>query len=237
MSSASAIPDGRILLAPIARRSIGDNVLDTLRKAIIAGAFAPGDHLAEGSLAQQLGTSRAPVREAMVELEREGLLIFNQRGAALVKAFSDEDLQEIFSLRLTLETMGARFASRHLRESDARRLEENIARTRSARRLLELTLLDVEFHDEIMQAARHTRLYCCWDHLRHQIEVWLARMHSESEAPTEETREATVRCHLEILAALRSGEEETAAGAMHHHIKGWVRDYPCAGSRNGTQHE
>ncbi len=221
----------RASLAPIARRSIGDNVLDTLRKAIITGAFAPADHLAEGALAQQLGVSRAPVREAMVELEREGLLLFNQRGAALVKAFSDDDLEEIFSLRLTLETMAPRFACRNLTAHDAVRLEENIARTRAAERVLEVTLLDVDFHDVVMQAARHTRLYGCWERLRHQIGVWLARMHGALDEPTEETRAHTVSSHKSLLKALRSGKEEAAAKAMHDHIKGWGRQYPQAKGR------
>ena len=235
MTKTSAIADEniRVSLAPIARRSVGDDVLETLRKAIIAGAFAPGDHLAEGALAQQLGVSRAPIREAMVELEREGLLLFNQRGAALVKAFSDDDLEEIFSLRLTLETMAARSACRRFTTEDAVRLEENIARTQSAERLLEVTLLDVEFHELVMQTARHSRLYCCWECLRHQIEVWLARMHSALDEPTEQARERTVSSHQFLLKALRSGKEERAAKAMHDHIKGWSRQYPRGKGRGG----
>lgn len=223
----------RASFAPIARRTLGDDVLETLRRAIITGEFAPGQHLAEGALAQELGVSRAPVREAMMQLEREGLLLFNKRGAALVKAFTEDDFEEIFTLRLTLETAGARFACRNFDASDAERLEESIARTQSAVRLLEVTLLDVEFHDLIMQAARHTRLYSCWNHLRHQIEVWLARMHSEIDAPTQDTREKTVRHHGDLLESLRSSNEEEAAEAMHDHIKSWGRQYPRSRVRNG----
>src|SRR5258706_10581187 len=168
-------------LAPVSRRTIGDNVVDTLRKAIIAGAFAPDDHLAEGVLAQQLGVSRAPVREAMMQLEREGLLAFDRRGAAHVKEFTVEDFEEIFSLRLAFETMAARLACRRLTAEDIADIEDNIARTRSAATLLEITLLDVEFHDQIVQAARHSRLVASWANLRHQIEVWLARMQARLE--------------------------------------------------------
>src|SRR5262245_56921139 len=103
MASPICAATGMVRLTPLARRTISDDALDTLRKAVIAGAFAPGDHIAEGALAQQLGVSRAPVREAMLQLEREGLLVFDKRGAALVKKFTDEDFEEIFSLRLTLE--------------------------------------------------------------------------------------------------------------------------------------
>jgi DNA-binding GntR family transcriptional regulator len=210
-------------LLPLARRTIGDDVLDTLRKSIIAGAFAPGDHIAEGTLGQQLGVSRAPVREAMMQLEREGLLVFDKRGAALVKTFTEDDFEEIFSLRLELETMAARLACRNFSATDEQRLAENIERTRGASRLLELTLLDVEFHDFVVQASRHSRLATCWATLRHQLEFWLARMQSRLAAPVPRTREATVRNHQGLLAALRSGQEARAVKAVREHIEGWRR--------------
>jgi DNA-binding GntR family transcriptional regulator len=213
-------------LAPIARRMVTDDVLETLRKAIIAGAFAPRDHITEASLARQLGVSRAPVREAMMQLEREGLLTFNRRGAALVKAFSEEDFEEIFSMRLTLEVMAARIACRNLAPPDVAKLSDNIERTRLAARLLEVTLLDVEFHDLIVRSARHSRLYASWANLRHQIEVWLARMHNRLEAQTQQTRAETVAHHRSLLEALRSGREAKAEKAMREHIAGWRRQFP-----------
>jgi DNA-binding GntR family transcriptional regulator len=215
-----------VRLHPLPRRTIGDDVLDTLRKAVIAGAFAPGDHIAEGALAQRLAVSRAPVREAMLQLEREGLLTFDRRGAALVKEFTDEDFEEIFLLRLTLETMAARLACRKLSSTDVAKLAANVDRTRSATKLLEVTLLDVEFHDLIVQAARHSRLSACWANLRHQIEVWLARMQGRLEATTHKTRGQTVRHHQKLLAALRSRREAAAEKAMREHIEGWRRQFP-----------
>lgn len=214
------------LLSPLPRRTIGDDVLDTLRRSIIAGTFQPGNHLAEGSLAQQLGVSRAPVREAMMQLEREGLLTFDKRGAAFVKEFTAGDLEEIYSLRLTLETMAARLACAQMPEEVAARIEENIEKTRSAKQLLDLTLLDVEFHDLIVQASTHQRLLSAWSGLRHQIEVWLARMQSRLEAPVEKTREATVSHHRGILKALRAGKEERAVTVVREHIEGWRRQFP-----------
>ena len=163
-----------------------------------------------------------------MQLEREGLLVFNKRGAALVKEFTADDLEEIFSLRLTLETMAARLACRELGEAASASLEENIEQTRVATRLLDVTLLDVEFHDLIVQAAMHQRLLASWSNLRHQIEVWLARMQSRLEAPVEKTREATVQHHRGILKALRSGKEEKAAKAVREHIEGWRRQFPKA---------
>lgn len=214
------------LLSPLPRRTIGDDVLDTLRRSIIAGTFQPGNHLAEGSLGRQLGVSRAPVREAMMQLEREGLLTFDKRGAAFVKEFTADDLEEIYSLRLALETMAARLACSQMPEDVVARMEGNIERTRAAKQLLDLTLLDVEFHDLIVQASTHQRLLAAWSGLRHQIEVWLARMQSRLVAPVEKTREATVSHHRGILKALRAGKKDRAVTVVREHIEGWRRQFP-----------
>ncbi len=217
------------LLSPLTRRTIGDDVIDTLRKSIIAGAFAPGDHIAEGTVAQQLGVSRAPVREAMMQLEREGLLLFDKRGAAIVKEFTADDLEEIYSLRLTLEMMAARLACSQMPDGVVALIERNIERTRTATQLLDLTLLDVEFHDLIVQASSHQRLRAAWSNLRHQIELWLARMmQTRLEAPIEKTREATVQHHRGILRALRPGNAERAATVVREHIEGWRRQFPLS---------
>ena len=210
-------------LSPLPRRTIGDDVIDTLRKSIIAGAFAPGDHIIEGALAQQLGVSRAPVREAMMQLEREGLLVFDKRGAARVKVFTEDEFEEIFSLRLALETLAVRLACGDLPPAHERRIADNIERTRHASRLLELTLLDIEFHDLLVQSAGHSRLQTCWATLRHQLEFWLARMHSRVQAPVAKTREATVHNHLKLLAAIHLGHEARAVKGIREHIEGWRR--------------
>ncbi len=223
IASTNLAGGGSTLFSPLSRRTIGDDVLDTLRKSIIAGAFAPGDHLAEGVLARQFGVSRAPVREAMMQLEREGLLVFDKRGAARVKTFTEDDFEEIFSLRLTLEGMAMRLACGKFSEADETRIADNIDRTAKASRLLELTLLDIEFHDLIVQTARHSRLQTCWAAVRHQLEFWLARMHNRVQAPVPQTREATVRNHRDLLATLRSGNEARAAKAIREHIEGWRR--------------
>lgn len=223
MASTVLLDGARQLFSPLTRRTIGDEVLDTLRKSIVAGAFAPGDHLAEGNLARQLAVSRAPVREAMMQLEREGLLVFDKRGAARVKVFTDEDFNEIFTLRLNLETMAARLACRRFTKADHQRFLQNIERTRAATELLELTLSDVEFHDLVVQTSRHARLLTCWSTLRHQIEYWLARMQDRAGSTLSKTRDATERNHRKLLAALQAGHEQRMAKEIREHIEVWGR--------------
>ena len=176
-------------------------------------------------MAAQLGVSRVPVREAMMALEREGLLVFDSRGAARVRDFTPEDFEEIFTLRLALEPMAARRACWKLQPSDVTALEENIGRMRDTLCLLEVTLLDVEFHDLVVQAARHSRLHASWANLRSQLRVWLARLHRHQGSLTE-TRGNSVSGHLEVLRALQSGDAESSAGLMHEHLVSWRERMP-----------
>jgi DNA-binding GntR family transcriptional regulator len=130
--------------------------------------------------------------------------------------------------------MAARLACRKFSEAAEERLADNIERTRSASRLLELTLLDIEFHDLIVQASQHSRLATCWATLRHQLEFWLARMHRRVQAPVPKTREATVRNHQKLLTALRSGDEARAVKCIREHIEGWRRQQTNGLKKSGN---
>jgi DNA-binding GntR family transcriptional regulator len=218
--SFSPLPTGKPPLEQVVRRALTDEVLTTLRKAIIAGAFGPGDHVPEARMAEQLGVSRVPVREAMMALEREGLLVFDERGAARVRDFTAADFEEIFTMRLALEPMAARLACRKLQPADLAAFTENIRRMRQTEGLLDVTLLDVDFHDLVMKVARHSLLSVCWGNLRSPLRVWLARLHRLEEGPRE-TRTITLRGHMKIVKTLQSGDEEAAAEEMHGHLVSW----------------
>jgi DNA-binding GntR family transcriptional regulator len=152
--------------------------------------------------------------------------VFDRRGAALVKVFSAGDFEEIFTLRLALEVMAARLACRKMSPADAAALEANIQRTSAAAKLLEVTRLDVQFHDMIMASARHSRLGSAWANLRPQIEFWLARMHGRLEASNHKTRDETAQSHRGLLEALRSKSPSKAEKAMQDHIEGWRIQFP-----------
>src|SRR5439155_14922646 len=92
-------PMAQAALSPIRRNtSLTKEVVDRLRKAILEGELAEGTSLPEAQTAVKLGVSRVPVREALVELERQGLVQFDPNGRACVRAFTDADIQEILSL-------------------------------------------------------------------------------------------------------------------------------------------
>jgi len=212
-------------LEQIVRRGLTDEVVANLRKAIVAGAFAPGDHVAETRLAEQLGVSRVPVREAMMTLEREGLLEFDERGAAHVRNFTAADFEEVFTMRLALEPVAARFACRRLQSPDVVEMNDNIQRMRKATSPLEVTLLDVDFHDLIVKSARHRLLSVGWGNMRSLLRLWMARLHRREEGPRE-TKQLSVEGHLRIVRMLQAGDEKAAAEEMHKHLVSWRERMP-----------
>src|SRR3954451_14400347 len=105
-------------LSPTVKRSLADDVVDRLRDAIFHGSFKPGEALREEQLAAMLDVSRGPVREALVQLEREGLVLVRRHRGATVARLSRGDLEEVYSLRLALERLAIQRAARLATERD-----------------------------------------------------------------------------------------------------------------------
>src|SRR5579859_7852287 len=100
-------------LVPPVKRSLAEDVVDRLREAIYKGQLAPSERLREEVLASFLGLSRGPVREALAQLEREGLVIRQPNRGATVARLSLEDLEEVYSMRLALEQLAVKQAIRN----------------------------------------------------------------------------------------------------------------------------
>jgi DNA-binding GntR family transcriptional regulator len=206
-------------LSPVPRTSLTREVAERLRQAILAGELAAGQLLAEAAMAARLNVSRVPVREALVTLEREGLVVFNEHGRACVREFTDEDFAEIVSLRTTLQVMSAKLAALKHTTEDLERLELILKRADKTRDPTEFSRLDIAFHDEIVRIARHQRLYECWTNLRAQMELWIARAHRERERVKHDVHERTLRAHREIVATLRSRRPDEAGRRMEGHCE------------------
>ena len=205
--------------APAQRRNLAREVLLALRAEIISGKLQPGDALAEPVLARQFGSSRAPVREALIELEREGLVQFEATGRTRVRTLPERDFAEIRESRIALESMAARRAAALWSPKDSRFLEENIARQEQASTLAELSRLDVELHAYVMRLAANRRLLALWQSIRWQFEMCLASTHRLQQNLAFKPRQITVNSHRRLLEALASGNPETAAQKMALHIE------------------
>jgi DNA-binding GntR family transcriptional regulator len=219
-------------LTPAVKRSLADDVVDRLRDAIFHGSYKPGEPLREEQLAAMLDVSRGPVREALVQLEREGLVIVRRHRGATVARLSRTDLDEVYSLRLALERLAMQRAVHNATERDFAALEVvladfdvALARGPSEKDIAEL---DVRFHDLIYQAARHQRLYDCWANLKSQIYIFLLSRN----VVDPDFRAVTVKSHATLLEAIRTRDEARATTEIEEHLRGAydrvVRAYSAA---------
>jgi DNA-binding GntR family transcriptional regulator len=207
-----------LALRPIRQRtSLTKEVTDRLRRAILTGELEEGATLPEAQTAAKLGVSRVPVREALVELERQGLVDFSRTGRACVRAFTTDDVAEIISLRANLQRMAARLAATKLTDGDLLCLEDILARARETQDLTAFSALDTAFHDEIVRIARHKRLSRLWDDVRSQMELWLARIHRRRESVKHDVRQATLSSHREMIDVLKTRQPDAAGDRMERH--------------------
>jgi len=202
------------------RRNLADEIVLQLRGKIISGAFKPGEALAEPVLAKHFGVSRAPVREAMIELERAGLVQFEASGRTRVRILEEKDIAEILETRIALESMGARLAAMRWTAEDSRWIEKSIAAQEKALTGAEFSRLDIAMHEHIMKRGGNERLVVLWQCVRWQFEMALAFIHRLQGELAHDLRRFTVDWHWKVLEALAARKPEVAAKVMAQHITG-----------------
>jgi DNA-binding GntR family transcriptional regulator len=198
-------------------RTIPDVVLDRLRQEILSGVLKPEQKLDQIDLAERLGVSRLPVREALLRLEAEGLVTIHPHRGAYVAHPTLEELEEVYSIRLLLEGWAARLAAQNLSDEDMSYLEELNQRWEEATGAGDFTamlMIDREFHTVILQAARRPRLIELIDSLWNQTQQYRrVLLSAPSRWPLYKG------CHHELLAAGRHRDGQAMESAMKAHIQ------------------
>jgi DNA-binding GntR family transcriptional regulator len=197
-----------------------DSTSEKLRREILDGLAGPGDLLAESAVARRLGVSRVPVREALFSLERDGLVEFSETGRAYVKRLTPVDFEELFVVRLALEPLASRLAAPQLRATTDS-LERNIAATHRAKTVQQVTRLDLDFHEIILNASGNGRLLKLWRSMRGELELWLGRLHRRHQVQKLDTRAATMRSHQTIVDCFKQQTPAACESLMRQHILGW----------------
>ena len=205
---------------------LSQTVLTRLSRAIIAGEFEPGARISEPTLSTMLGVSRAPIREALIELELRGLVEFDPTGHTRVPSLNPQDIEEIYAARMMIDPVAAGLAAERGKPQALAALEANITATKSARTLADVSRLDAEFHDRIVRAGGNRRILLCWNVLRDQVGLWLTQMQLRHDAVTHRTRQQTVESHGELLDVIRSGDARKAAEVARRHVAGWIKLMP-----------
>ncbi len=199
-------------------------VYDDLRESILAGQYLPGTRLRTAALAERLGTSRTPVREALVLLEGDGLVALEPRRGAVVRGFATEDLADLYEVRALLEPHAAARAATRMTPEARDRLaalcdlaEASTGLDRAA--IADQIAWNEEFHATIIQAAGSARLSAALRGL-----AGIPRAFRTSFWLSPHQRAISLACHRELQVAIATGSPERAEATMRMHIVS-ARDY------------
>ncbi len=193
-----------------------DVVFQTLRQAILRGEIRPGERLMEIHLAQKLGVSRTPVREAIRMLELEGLVTTIPRRGAVVADITVSDMEDVLEVRLALEELAVQIVCKKLTQeqlNEMKTLAAGFRRTLDGDDVGECAQADMVFHEAIYNATGNKRLVQILNNLREQM--YRYRMEYLKD---KSSHQVLAEEHAEILQALEERDEQRALEATRRHI-------------------
>jgi DNA-binding GntR family transcriptional regulator len=210
-------------LPQIAPASMRRRASEVLRSAIVNGQLVPGDRLKETDLAERFGISRAPVREALRELEHEGLVVSLPYRATEVVGISQEEVTEVLvPIRITLETFAFRKALPLLTDADFAALEQLVGTMRAAGKRADLDALaeaDVRFHEVMIERSGQHHCAQLWRSIEPRVRAYFRRDASaHARADADEVAEE----HQELLHAIRQGDETQLVATLERHIRNYL---------------
>lgn len=194
-----------------------DVVFNTLRQAIITGEFAPGERLMEIALANRLGVSRTPVREAIRKLELEGLVIMIPRKGAQVARITEKNLRDVIEIRSVLEELAVSLSCERIDEEGKKRLEEahrEFVEAVNTNDILTMVEKDEQFHNAIFESTCNDRLIPIINNLREQFYRYRMEYIKDIQHHT-----ILVKEHEKLVHAIFNRDSETARRIMRTHLQ------------------
>jgi DNA-binding GntR family transcriptional regulator len=203
-------------LEPLVHESLKSKVARTLRMAIQSGQLRPGQHLVEEELAQQLGVSRVPIREAIRTLEADGLLVTEHGRGASVANPSDTDIEEIYGLRIALESYCLEQVIDFTPEEDIASLQELVDQMcawQPQDDRVELLELDLAFHKRLCELADNEKLLQTWSSQMAQLRMLLVLSDAYLEDPG-----GLAHGHERIVEAIHNRDVAKARIVLQEHF-------------------
>lgn len=195
---------------------IADDIYEQLLQAITQGTIAPQDRLVQERLAAQLGVSRTPLREALLRLEQEGMLVRAGRAGFELRKITETEVEQIYGARQAIEGHAARFLAEYGRAEDFAKIEELI----DAEERRELVSVDDYYHS----SRRVHREFAVHTHNPYLVEMfdslWNRAMSFHVYATTMpmDALAESIREHRDLLASIRSSDGARASELMRQHI-------------------
>jgi len=192
-------------------------IFNTLREAIIVGELKPGERLMEVQLAEKMGVSRTPVREAIRKLELEGLVNMIPRKGAHVADLSVKDIMDALEVRASLDGLATALAAERITDEELKELKRvqlQFVQYVEKGTLQGLVKKDVEFHDIIYNSSRNEKLIQITNNLREQVQRFRVIYLKDYDSTREIIKE-----HTGIFDALEKRDRELAQKVAQKHIK------------------
>lgn len=199
----------------ISRAVLSDTIKDRLLAAILDGRYPPGSRIVETRLARQFGTSQAPVREALRELEALGVVEITAFRGARVRRPPSDMLLEVFTVRCELEALAVRLALPRLSAADIDYLASRVAEMRRASAAGDTVAeasADAAFHHHLVAQSGNATLLRVWERLQPFSRTYI------SLAIPGADQERIIGLHSGVLAAVQAGDAAEAELAIRHHF-------------------
>ena len=198
-----------------------DVVFNTLRDAILKGELEPGERLMEIQLAERLGVSRTPIREAIRKLELEGLVLMIPRKGAEVAEITEKNMRDVLEVRKALEELAVQLACEKITQEELEELEkagENFKKVlKRSKDITEVAEADVRFHDVIYMATDNQKLI----HLLNKLREQMYRYRVEY-LKNPDVHEQLIQEHEEIVYHIKRREKVEATAVTCQHIDNQV---------------
>ena len=197
-----------------------DVVFNTLRQAILRGELKPGERLMEIQLANKLGVSRTPIREAIRKLELEGLVLMIPRKGAEVAEITEKNMRDVLEVRKALEELAVQLACEKITAEEIEEMKkaaEEFKMILKSKDITEIAEADVRFHDIIYMATDNQKLILLLNNLREQMYRYRVEYLKREEAYPQLIAE-----HAAIIEYISKGEKKAATDVMCKHIDNQV---------------
>ena len=203
-------------LAHLQTRTLKEDVTSLLREAIVDGTLAGGEELNQAQIADRLGISRGPVREALGQLEQEGLIVSTPYKGVVVTALTPTYVRELYSLRGALESFAVRLGIERNDPADVKKLRAIVDEMREAAESgdeTDMARLDLKFHSYLIHMARHDLLERSWGPLKIGVRRSLRTRHQ-----IYDSLDQVVGSHPELIDAIERRDVDAAVRLLEEHI-------------------
>lgn len=198
-------------------KSLADQIYERLRRDIITGLLEPDERIIELDIAERMGTSQGPVREALHRLERDGLVYRQARSSTRVTSATTDKILELFTIRSLIESFAIKRVAPIITTEQVQELEflvEKMVRAGSQGDMFLLTESDMLFHRQICAWSGSSALQRAWDPLYGQIQRFVVQTHEQYfDSLTD-----LAATHYPIIAALKAGQADVASRVIQEHV-------------------